>query len=318
MRLPAAVLIALLALPASAQAGVVGLEGTQLVFRTDPGEQVKLLSGFNGDKVFFFSGRGVRPGPGCGGAEGDVQCPPAGVTGVTFVTGDGDDTVGYFGSGAVTMALGAGDDRFHGQAQAVAVDTGPGNDVGLVEARQARVVGGDGDDQLDFYVDDFNTGLSTLDGGLGNDALTLHHTGAHAVLPGGLKPGRGTPVTLVCGPGADRWTAGPYDLPGDGCAPSLKGVTTKTVSRAFREGTLTAPASGSVTLRRLNDLGDARERIARGVFGARSGPLRVSLRRTKAGRERLRRTPRLPVAVSVQTRSGGERGEIRFNSRIGR
>ena len=74
MRLPAAVLITLLALPASAQAGAVGREGTQLVFRADPGEQVKLLSGFNADQVFFFSGRGVRPGAGCGGAEGDVTC----------------------------------------------------------------------------------------------------------------------------------------------------------------------------------------------------------------------------------------------------
>ncbi|RKQ88013.1 hypothetical protein C8N24_6049 [Solirubrobacter pauli] len=316
MRLPIAVL-ALLALPASAQAGVVGLEGTQLVYRSDPGEEVKLLSGYNGDGVFFFSGRGVRPGPGCGGTEGDVECPPAGVAGVTLVTGDGNDTVAYFGHLTVTMTLGAGSDRFHGQAQAVVADLGPGNDVGLAETTQASVVGGEGDDQLDLYVEDFHKGPSTLDGGAGDDALSLHHIGAYAALPGGLRPGRAAPVAIVCGPGADRWSAGPYDLPGDGCAPTLTGITTKTVSRPFRDGTRTAPASGSVTLRRLDDWGRGRERIAHGTFPARSGPLRVSLKRTAAGRERLRQRPRLPVAVSIETRSGRERGEVSFNSRMG-
>ncbi len=43
MRLPVAVFIALLALPASAQAGVVGLEGTQIVYRADPGVADRLI-----------------------------------------------------------------------------------------------------------------------------------------------------------------------------------------------------------------------------------------------------------------------------------
>lgn len=318
MRLPIAVL-ALLALPATAQAGVVGLEGTQLVFRADPGERVVLISGFDARKRLFFDAKGLRPGPGCAAAaDGDVQCHPDGVTGVAIVTGDGDDTVAYWGALPVTLALGGGDDRFHAQSQAVAVDAGPGADRGIVDsAPRVTLAGGDGDDRLDLYVGDRYRGPMALDGGAGNDVLTLRHDGPYAALPGGLRPGMAAPVAIVCGPGADRWTAGPYDLPGDGCAPALSGITTKTVSRPFRDGTRTARASGSVTLRRLDDWGQGRERIAHGTFPAQAGPLRVSLKRTAAGRERLRRRPRLPVAVSIETRSGRERGEVSFNSRMG-
>lgn len=320
MRLPVAVLIALLTLPASAQAGTVALEGTLLVFRADPGERVVLASGLDSRKRVFFDAKGVRPGPGCAAAaDGDVECPPEGVTGVAIVTGDGNDAVAYWGALPVTLTLAGGDDTFHAQSQAVAVDAGPGADRGVVDsAPQVALAGGDGDDRLDVYVGDRYRGPMALDGGPGNDVLTVRHDGPYATLPGGLRPGMAAPVTVVCGPGADRWSAGPYDLVGDGCAPTLTGVTTATVSRAFREGALTAAASGTVTLWRLNDWGQPRERIAQGAFGASSGPLGVSLRRTRAGRERLRRTPRLPVVVSVRTRNGAEWGEVRFNSRIGR
>ena len=92
-------------------------------------------------------------------------------------------------------------------------------------------------------------------------------------------------------------------------------ITTKSVSRAFREGELSAPASGSVDLRkRINRYGPL---VARGTFTAQAGALRVSLKPTKAGRRWLKRDPRLRVNVFVRTRSGGDRGELQFQSRIG-
>jgi len=103
--------------------------------------------------------------------------------------------------------------------------------------------------------------------------------------------------------------------PGDGCAPPVTGITPATVSRAFREGRLTAVASGSVTLRRrVGDQGRPREIIARGTFATKAGPRKVSLRLTRIGRRWLRRDPQ--VFVWVRTRAGDERGEVMFQSRV--
>ncbi len=58
--------------------------------------------------------------------------------------------------------------------------------------------------------------------------------------------------------------------------------------------------------------------IARGSFrAAAAGPLRVRLKTTEAGRRWLRRDRDLKLYVFVRTRTGGDRGEVRFDSRIG-
>jgi hypothetical protein len=74
-----------------------------------------------------------------------------------------------------------------------------------------------------------------------------------------------------------------------------------------------------VTLQRRTGLsGRAHARIARGVFTQASpGPLRLSMKRTSAGRRWLRRDPRLPVFVTILTRTGADRGEITFGSKVG-
>lgn len=310
MRLPIAVLVASLALPASAPAGVVGLEGTQLVFRADAGERVRLISGFDAREMYFFHGQGVRPGPACVAVKDGAQCPPAGVTGVAILTGDADDTVAYWGGGPVSMALGAGNDSFHGQAEAVTADGGPGDDLGLVEGMQLSAVGGEGDDELRLHTSDGSRGPLALDGGAGDDVLVVRHQGLRTTFPRSESPERAPragSVAIACGAGADRWMAGPRDVPGGGCAPHVTGITPDTVSRVFREGTLTGRARGSVTLRRRAfQSEDPRERVASGGFSRPAGPLRVRLGRAKSG----------PVAVTIRIRRGAEQGDVAFLSRL--
>ena len=308
MRLPIAVLL-LLALPAPASAGVVGLEGTQLVFRADPGERARLADMHRAGGKLVVTGE-HRTGPGCTLTH-QIECPAAGVTGVTVHTGARDDRVSLFVGVPVTLSLGAGDDRFFAQAAAVAVDAGPGNDRDYSQARTATLVGGEGDDRLELETYDAMAAPVVLDGGAGDDTLAVLPKGLYTTFPsselGGAPRPRATPVAITCGPGADRWTAGPRDVIGAGCVPHVAGITPDTVSRSFREGRLTARATGSVTLwRRAFQSEHRRERVARATFSARRGPLRVKLGKVKPQ----------PVAVSVRTRSGAERGEIRFLSRL--
>lgn len=263
MRLPITVLLALLALPASAQAATVGVEGTELVYRADPGTADRVTVGARSDTVSVRAVAGAVAGPGCTNDTSQLlRCPAAGVTAIRVLAGDGDDRVDVLETKLPVTA-----------------DLGPGDDAAYVVEGGAQIalLGSDGDDEF------------------------------------GVGPASG-PVDIVCGPGADDWSAGPRHRPGDGCAPSLTGITPRTVSRAFREGRLNGAASGSVTfMRRTGN----RTPVARGTFVAQPGPLRVSLRPTRAGRRALARTPRLPVYVSVRTRSGEDRGETFFASRIG-
>src|SRR5690348_9332572 len=96
MRLPLALTLALFGLPAAADAATVGLEGTQLVLRGAPQEQVRVgVLQPQGGKI-VFAGRTLQPGPGCATAGGGVECPEAGVTGVAVSTGDANDRVSVY------------------------------------------------------------------------------------------------------------------------------------------------------------------------------------------------------------------------------
>jgi hypothetical protein len=57
--------------------------------------------------------------------------------------------------------------------------------------------------------------------------------------------------------------------------------------------------------------------IARRDFNAPAGPLRVRLRTTPDGRRWLSRNPKLPVWVFIRTRTGSDRAEVIFESRLG-
>lgn len=167
MRLPIA-LLALLALPASAPAATVGLEGTQLVYRTDAGERADVFVSQGGDGLIRFDGPVQRSGPGCTGTD-RIECAEAGVTGVAVITGDGNDRVSAYTLVPVALTLGAGDDEFAAQSSAaVTVDAGLGNDSGLSQARTASLAGGEGDDRLTLETQDFMRAPLVLDGGAGD------------------------------------------------------------------------------------------------------------------------------------------------------
>ncbi len=286
MRLPLAVAVALAALvaPASADAGLAAREGTEIVYRSDPGEKDFFFAeAVEGTLHFRGPYARVTAGPGCSGEP--VTCSLDGITAIRVLAADGDDNVSVsgvvpvvadLGAGAdefivgsqagypatLMLALGEGDDSAEVLAANVTVDAGPGNDridasvdQTLETTGPARVEGGDGDDTV--YLDGRTPGI-VLSGGGGDDSLTVMGGTGHA------------PVDVACGPGDDRTFLTPRDRPGDGCAPHVAGITPAAVSRAFREGRLTAPASGSVTLRRrVRDQGRPREIIARGTFTTR-------------------------------------------------
>lgn len=319
------VVVLALAFPAAAHAGgAIGLEGSQLVYRADPGTGGRLIIARADDTITVNPvGSELRVGAGCSSGRTGVGCPIAGVSGLTVLAGDGDDEVDVFVPMPVTFDAGPGDDLFNVSGTTVAIDAGPGNDEVGVMADAGTVALGDGNDLAEVDGDGKGPGPYTIDGGAGDDLISLMARGSGMTLIGGAGDDRlyatvggRAPVSIVCGPGADRWGATPRDTPGDGCAAHLAGITPRTVSRAFQEGALTGPASGSVTLTRREGFSSF-ETVARGVFTARPGPLRVSLKRTRAGTRRLRRTPRLPVVVTIRTRTGADGGEVAFRSRLG-
>ena len=322
MRLPiATVLITALALPASASAGTVALEGTELVYRGDAAHE-RLVIMAEGEAVTFELDR--APVAGCP----PTGCSAAGVTAIRVLSGAGDDTVVTGGPLPLNVDLGPGDDELIAGAgpKTLTLSAGPGDDrVEATPAERATVFGEAGRDSLYVDAEPDAIGPFLIDGGADADEIHLFSRAPGTTLAGGdgndevVVVQFGPPVTITCGPGNDTWLATVGDVVGEGCAPQLSGITPGSVSRAFREGRLAASASGSVTFRRrVRDQGRPREVIARGTFTAQPGALRVSLKPTSIGRRWLRRDPRLTVFVAVRTRAGGDRGETIFNSRIAR
>ena len=260
-----------------------------------------------------------------------MRCQSAGVTALRVLAGDRSDSIVVGGPLPLIVDLGPGDDALaaagadEGRQTSVTVDGGPGNDDIETSTASAAVIGGAGRDELFIDALPDAAGPFAIDSGTGDDVIDLVSRARGMTLTAGDGDDRirissegGPAVAVACGQGADQWVLGSQDAPGDGCAPRLAGITPRTVSLRFREGNLTGRAGGSVTLRRrVGDQGRPREIIARGAFTARSGSLRVSLKPTRIGRHWLRRDPRLQVFVYVRTRTGGDRGEVIFNSRIG-
>jgi hypothetical protein len=138
-----------------------------------------------------------------------------------------------------------------------------------------------------------------LSGGAGDDTI---HVEAHERRPG---------FDVICGPGNDRTFLRLADRPGDGCAAHVALASTRSVSRRFGPATLTAPAIGSIAFRHTSGTP-----LARGTFDAPAGPLRVRLKTAKAGRRVIRREGDPKVFVYVRLRTGGDRSEVAFNSRL--
>jgi len=314
------VLTILAVFPATAQAATVGLEGTELVYRSAPG-QADLVEVEDEAGVFTFENQledqvEITPGPGCERAGKNVRCAGRGVTTLRLLTADGDDEAATYVAVPVVADLGPGNDRFGGSGPSVVVaagdgddhtgfaggpgsmDLGPGNDSGTVTSvGPATVEGGEGNDKL--FADGTSKRGVVLSGGAGDDEIRVE---AHERRPG---------FDVACGSGDDATYLRLADRPGDGCAAHVALASTRTVSRRFGPAMLTAPASGSVEYRHASGT-----TLARGTFDAPAGPLRVRLNTTKAGGRVIRREREPKVHVRIRTRAGGDRGQVRFNSTL--
>lgn len=320
-------LLLVLLTPATADAATLGRNGSELVYRSDPGQDDELYYqdfGFGID----FTGTGITPGPGCRAtADQTVVCASKGVTRIRIVGGDGNDSFRFKASPPLIADLGPGDDELSGKHGVVTVSAGEGDDRVSLGAVAGIVNGGAGRDRIDVDMG-FDGGgtLVRLEGGDGDDRVSLVGRGAGVSLSGGPGDDRLSVsdavfmyrVNITCGPGADQLQISYVDRTHGGCAPHVEGVTPGTVSQTFREGRLSAAGTGSVTLRRrVRDHLTQRQLIARAPFDAQAGPLRVPLHTTPAGRRWLRRDPTLPLFVSIRTRKGEDRTVIRFWSRLG-
>ena len=155
MRLPVAgLLVAALLTPASAQAGTVALEGTELVFRSDPGQLDDLVV-MPEPGVVTFRAAGLVAGAGCTAESSEsLRCPSAGVTAIRVLAGDRSDSIVAGGPLPLVVDLGPGHDKFvaggssEGQQTSVAVDAGPGNDTVELSSASAAVAGDSGRDTL--------------------------------------------------------------------------------------------------------------------------------------------------------------------------
>jgi hypothetical protein len=325
MRLPVFVFVLLLAVPAPASAGTLALEGTELVFRGDAAENRLTIEPAPDSFLVRVRAGTLAAGAGCAAVDaGRVRCRSAGVTGLRLLGGDGDDSFVVGGPQPLIADLGAGDDTLVSEPgqTSVSVAAGPGKDlVEVQEAQSASVTADAGNDTVVAGAAEGATGPFTVLAGPGHDQVSLINRRVSMTLDGGdgddriHAPGPGAPLTIVCGAGKDVWRGRPRDRIGDGCAPTLSPISTRTVSRAFRGGSLTAAASGTVDFRRRT--GPYGPLVARGTFTSQAGPLRVSLTPTRRGRRWLERHPGLGVNVFVRTRVAGDRGELQFRSRIG-
>jgi hypothetical protein len=225
-----------LAMPAAASAALTfSREGGTLRIVDDPGEaafsRVTLgPSPTGGGQVYSaYESAGFSPlrsGPGCTRMGPFVYCPAAGVTQIAAALGDGNDTVTVDAGPAalvmdggpgddvfslsprqasVTIVAGDGDDRASlggGGVGSVSFDGGPGADTFDAEdfAQSLTVLGGDGDDHLAAIR---TTGPVTLDGGAGNDYLSIGSDDPDDHLRGGGRS------AVVGGPGNDDIVTGP-------------------------------------------------------------------------------------------------------------
>src|ERR1700754_319505 len=114
MRFPVvAASFVLLVAPSAAEAGSVAREGTELVFRANPGDTDVLTVAQASGSVTFMAGRGatISAGPGCEIANLGVRCDAADATVVRVLLEDGDDRLDINGRVPVVADLGPGDDE---------------------------------------------------------------------------------------------------------------------------------------------------------------------------------------------------------------
>ena len=272
---------------------------------------------------FYENGKKLTLGAGCVKGKWYPECSTDGITAFRVFAGDGNDKVRVLLRLPVVVDLGEGDDDYGGRALALTITGGEGKDHIDAEVGGGTMDLGPGDDTGIVAIASVFTGPLSVAGGDGNDDLSVW---GHAEPGISLSGGAGdddiatqiyestTGMDIACGPGNDRTRVRLADRLGEGCAPTVTGFNPARVSRAFTAA-LTAPATVEVVFRRRPGGGRRpAEVLARGTTHSPAGPLKLRLKTTKAGRRWLRGDQKL--YVSLRTRSGGDRHEVRFESRL--
>ena len=220
--------------PATADAATVGREGSELVYRSAPGQE-DLFEARLATNVLTFAGREggearITPGAGCTLARKVVRCPVDGVTAVRVFAGDSDDQISFYRVPLpLFVDLGPGSDDFAAIAPALTVTGGEGSDMVDFEADAGTIDLGPGEDLVGMTILKTFVGPLTIEGGDGPDLFSVGgRSKAGIALSGG--PGNdefnllttGPGLDVACGPGDDVTRLGLADRPGTAAPPTSR------------------------------------------------------------------------------------------------
>ena len=177
-RVPGKVTVATVAMAAAlcgtASAATISVEGTVLVYRGEPGQDILSVEPGDVAGTVKLTADNVAPASKpatCtdGYVAAEQTCSLAGITSIRVELGTGIDSGSTRGAVGVPVAflLGDGDDNYYGSDEtATTADGGPGNDKLNGGAAAEAFEGGPGNDILQGHG-----GADTLRGGVGNDRL---------------------------------------------------------------------------------------------------------------------------------------------------
>ena len=177
-RIPGKVTVATVAIAAAfcgtASAATISVEGTVLVYRGEPGQDIVSVEPGDVAGTVKLTADNVAPASKpatCtdGYVAAEQTCSLAGIAAIRVELGTGIDSGSTSGTVGVPVAflLGDGDDNYYGSDEtATTADGGPGNDKLNGGAAAEAFEGGPGNDILEGHG-----GADTLRGGLGNDRL---------------------------------------------------------------------------------------------------------------------------------------------------
>lgn len=320
------------ALPSTASAATVSVDGTAIRYVAAPGEGNQPSVGRpSTDRLTVFENGGrLVAGDGCMTADGfTAECSGPGLIDAVMDLGDGDDRA-TAGPGADRIDAGPGDDVLEdgdaGDSPSHDVlDGGPGHDVADYSSRRSSVIfdlaAETGlDDESDDVID-----IESVYGGSRNDALRgdderngLRGNGGRDVLHG-----RGDNDALRGGPGADRLDCGPgrdrafVNTRGDFVAPGCERAVFE--KREFFYGMRPYPMNlrpRSVTFRVecAETLSTQKGTPCRGRLVIRKSRTKTVLGRAKIARAAGARGVRValtPAGRRLAARPGGVRASVR-------
>jgi hypothetical protein len=319
------------AVPSTASAATVSVDGTAIDFVAAPGEKnVVNVTRPAADRLRVFDGTGgLVAGDGCVSLDNfTAECSGPGLADAVMDLGDRGD-VGAGGPGADRISGGPGSDALEdgddgGSPSHDVLDGGDGHDVADYSARRSSVIfdlaAGTG---LDDESDDL-AGIESVFGGSRNDALRgdaggnrlrgyrgrdgLHGRGGDDVLRGGRGADR-----MRCGSGTDRAFA---NTRGDSVVPDCEWVAFDPLEFSYRMRPYPRNLRpGSVTFRVgcATTLSGGGKTACRGNVVVRRSASKTVLGRGKVAKARGRRGVRValtPAGRRLAARPGGVRASV--------